>query len=335
MASRASELPRRHLLWSASPTPFTDRMKIDTVAVGRLVEHHLRLGVQGLFLCGTCGEGPWMTDEQRRTMIRTAARYAGGRLVLAAQVTDNSAPRILDNMRMAKEEGADIAVIAPPALAMNASSDNLAGLYIEAIRQSPLPVGIYDRGMHSAVPIPPAVLRRIYAEKKVMLVKDSSTHPEHMRVALQARRRRKELKLLNGDEFNCVRYLTAGYDGLLLGGGIFNGRLARLMIEAVEQGDVSGAERLQARMNDLMWDVYGGRTIACWLAGLKHLLVEMGIFRTIANYPKYTLSPSCKAAIRRALARERDVLWPERAAGRSSGLQRGGCMSRPGARRGE
>ena len=32
-------------VWSATPTPFTNRMSIDVVAVKRLVEHHVRLGV--------------------------------------------------------------------------------------------------------------------------------------------------------------------------------------------------------------------------------------------------------------------------------------------------
>jgi 4-hydroxy-tetrahydrodipicolinate synthase len=298
------------MLWSATPTPFTKTMKIDTVAVRRLVEHHVRLGVQGIFVGGTCGEGPWMTDSQRRMMIRRVAAYAKGRLTVAAQVTDNSSARILENMKMARAEGANVAVIAPPLFVMNPRPQNLAALYIEAIRQSPLPVGIYDRGRHSSVEIPLPVLRQIYAERKVVLVKDSSTDPERMRVAIQARRTRKKLKLLNGDEFNCVRYLAAGYDGLLLGGGIFNGGLARMIMDAVQAGDIDNAEKLQQRMNRLMFDVYGGKKISCWLAGLKHLLVRMEIFRTTRNYPGYTLSRSCQAAITRALKREKAVLFP-------------------------
>ena len=96
MAARKSNLPKTHVLWSATPTPFTRSMKVDGVAVRRLVEHHLRLGVQGLFVGGTCGEGPWRTDDQRRTMIRKTAAAAGGRLVVAAQVIDTSSARDWD-----------------------------------------------------------------------------------------------------------------------------------------------------------------------------------------------------------------------------------------------
>ena len=63
-------------------------------------------------------------------------------------------------------------------------------------------------------------------------------------------------------------------------------------------------------MNRLMWDVYGGKKITCWLTGLKELLVQMGVFRTNRSFLNYPLTPACRQAIRRALAREHDVLFP-------------------------
>ncbi|MEI6166926.1 MAG: dihydrodipicolinate synthase family protein [bacterium] len=297
-------------LWSATPTPFTNRMAIDTVAVKRLVERHVRFGVKGLFLCGTCGEGPWMPDRERRALVRSAVAAARGRLVIATQVTDNSAARILDNMRVAAEDGADIAVIAPPTCLFNATSVNVAALYLAAIRASPLPVGIYDRGKHAAVFVTDDVLKQIYAEPKVVLIKDSSADVERMKLALSMKQTRPALQLLTGDEFACAAYMRAGYDGLLLGGGIFNARLAGMILEAVRDGQHREADRLQRRMNRLMWDVYGGPKITCWLSGLKHLLVEMGVFRTTGNFLNYPLTSGCRQTIARALLREKQTLFP-------------------------
>jgi 4-hydroxy-tetrahydrodipicolinate synthase len=303
-------------VWSAAPTPLTEDYRVDTVAVKRMVEHHLRLGVSGLFLRGTNGEGNWLPDRERRAIVRSVVKAAAGRLPVAVQVSDNSWPRIVDNMNQAQDDGADIAVIAPP-LAMNRETPALlADLYLQAIRRSPLPVGIYDRGKHSSVLVPPAVLKQLYAEPKVVMIKDSSMDPAHQRVALAARKLRPSLRLLSGYEFDCVSYLRAGYDGLLLGGGVFNGYLARLIMQAVAAGDFAGAEELQARMNRLMYDVYGGPKITCWLAGEKQLLVEMGLLRTHRNYLGYELTPACAKAITKALAREREYLFPAPAEGK-------------------
>lgn len=173
-------------VWSAAPTPFTAGMEVDVESVRRMVDHHFALGVKGLFLCGTNGEGPWMPDAQRRRLVRAVIRHVDGRLPIAVQVTDNSAARIMDNINMAKGEGADIAVLAPPYFMVNASPDTIHKLYSDVIRSSPLPVGIYDRGKASSVFVPDTILRRIYMEPNVAIIKDSSTDPARMRIALAA-----------------------------------------------------------------------------------------------------------------------------------------------------
>jgi len=297
-------------VWSAMPTPFTSKMEIDLASVRRMVAHHFRLGIKGLFVCGTNGEGPWLTNVQRKTLVQDVIRHTRGRMPVAVQVTDNSAARILDNIAMARDAGADIAVIAPPYFIYNSSARNIHKIYCDAIRRSPLPIGIYDRGKFGSVFVPNEVLRDIYQEQKVGIIKDSSTLPERMEIALEAKRRRPNLLLLDGDEFRCVQYIKAGYDGLLLGGGVFNGYMAGKIIEAVRAGNLKLAEQIQVRMNRMMWAVYGGKKVACWLAGEKQLLIRMGIFKTWRNYPHFTLSPSCRRAIEHTLKQNKEWLLP-------------------------
>lgn len=299
-------------VWSAAPTPFDSRMGIDVEALERMVEHHIKLGVTGIFLAGTCGEGPWLPERDRRTLVKVVSKCAGENLIIAVQVTDNSYARILDNIEAAREDGADVAVIAPPYFLMNATSESIRNLYIEAIRRSTLPVCVYDRGSFSSILVAEAVLEAAYAEEKVIMIKDSSGTATRREVALAARRKRPELKLFNGTEFDCVNYLTAGYDGLLLGGGIFNAYLAGKIMETVAAGDMERAETLQERMNDMMHDVYGGRDNRCWLSGLKKLLVEMGIFSTWKSYLDYPLTAECIESINEVMTRDRDVLFPYR-----------------------
>ena len=44
-------------VWSAMSTPLTEDYAVDADALERLVEHQIRLGIRGLFLAGTAGEG--------------------------------------------------------------------------------------------------------------------------------------------------------------------------------------------------------------------------------------------------------------------------------------
>ena len=105
-----------YTIWSATPTPFLDTGELDGPALGRLVEQHLQLEVSGLFLAGTCGEGPFMPNRQRNELVRHVRRLAGDRLTLAVQVSDTSAARVRENMAYAEDAGADFAVIERSAL---------------------------------------------------------------------------------------------------------------------------------------------------------------------------------------------------------------------------
>jgi 4-hydroxy-tetrahydrodipicolinate synthase len=290
------------LVWSATPTPLTLEQRVDVPSVHRLVEHHVKMGVSGVMLAGTCGEGPWLSDRERETMIRTATGAAAGRLRIAAQVTDNSAARVLANIEQAAAWGVEIAVVAQPYFFLNGTADRQLAFYREIARRSVLPVGFYDRGKASPYMMPDTHLTELLAEPTIAMVKDSSQLPAHRDVFLAARQQRPGLVLLDGDEFDCVTYLQAGYDGLLLGGGIFNATLARRIIRAVRAGDAKQAAHWQARMNDLMLRVYGGPKIECWMTGLKELLVQMGIFSTHANLLDYPLTDVCRRQITNAVS---------------------------------
>ena len=161
-------------------------------------------------------------------------------------------------------------------------------IYLPAIRQSTLPVGIYDLGEHTPIFVPTRTLAKVLTEKNVLMLKDSSGDPKRMRMALGMKQKRKgNLKLFNGNEWGCISYLETGYDGLLLGGGIMNGHIACLIMQDVHAGDTAKAKNLQKRMNRLQRDIYGGSSAKRWLSGLKQMMVEMGIFRTRKCYVEF------------------------------------------------
>ena len=284
-------------VWSATPTPLNHAKRFEPANIGSLVEHHVRLGIKGLMLAGTCGEGPWLRADDRERLTRGSVEASAGRLRIALQVTDNSIGRALVNIDQAAAWGAEIAVIDAPWFFMNSTPERKLEYYRQIVRQSSLPIGFYDRGKQTPHALPETHLAEFLAEPNLVMVKDSSQSESRRDLYLAACKIRPDLVVLNGDEFDCVNYLKAGYSGLLLGGGVFNGAIANRLIDAVRDGDLPEAERLQARMNDLMFRVYGGPKIECWLTGLKELLVQMKIFSANANTLGYPLTAQCLAQI--------------------------------------
>jgi 4-hydroxy-tetrahydrodipicolinate synthase len=210
----------------------------------------------------------------------------------------------------AERLGMDIAIISTPNFMSNATDANLLALFREAVRNSPLPVGIYDRGDFGSVSMPVSVLSEVAKEENVILLKDSSASDEHIEALLKARDENPRLTLLNGTEFDCVRYIDKGYDGLLLGGGVFNAKFAEEIMRLTLEGRIDEANAKQKHLNNVMHDIFGGEKNECWLTGQKQLLVEMGIFSTNRNFYNYPLTGECAARIKAVLVEEKEYLLP-------------------------
>lgn len=298
-------------VWSAMSTPLCECGKVDIDAVGKLVEHEVKLGLKGLFIAGTAGEGPWLTDAERYVLARSVAAASRGRLPVAMQLTDNSAERMIENIERYKDTGVDMFVIAPPFFHCGATQDFIYDLFVKVIEASPVPVGIYNRGKHSSVLIEPETIGRIIRHPKVMLVKDSASQPDYTKVILEVRKERAgKMFAFTGNEFDCVNYLRQGYDGLLLGGGCFNGGMAVEIFNLCKAGKFDEAQKCQEHMNDVMFRVFGGKEIKCWMAGQKTLMVRLGIFNTAFSFFSYKLTDECSRDIDAVIAENRKYLLP-------------------------
>ena len=79
-----------------------------------------------------------MPDAERRRLVRAVSKFSQDRLMIAVQVTDNSASRVVANIRAAKADGAQIAVVAPPLFFLNANPQTLTNHYRQILRESEL-----------------------------------------------------------------------------------------------------------------------------------------------------------------------------------------------------
>jgi 4-hydroxy-tetrahydrodipicolinate synthase len=291
--------------WSATPTPFTESLKIDTASVRRMIRHHIRLGQQGVFIGGTCGEGPWLPRQDMRKLTQVSADAAGGKIKIAVQVTDNSFTKVLEHIKDAKTDGADIAIVAEPWFS-GPMSRVLEKHYMEIVEHSVLPVGIYSR---SATLIPHEILKKALMHDNVILFKDSSISEDIRNMALAVARRKPSLLLLTGYEQGMTPYLEAGYDGILAGGGILIGKLTAEMVKKAQAGDFAAVARLHKKCDKINYTVYGGKKITSWLKGLKYALVKMGIFSTTNGYLQFPMTPEVRKSIDKLMDDERKVLF--------------------------
>ena len=294
--------------WSATPTPLTQSLKIDKVSVKCMVKHHIRLNQKGIFIGGTCGEGPFLKRDEFRKLTATVTEANNSEMLIAVQVTDNSYDRVLDNIKAAKADGVDLAIIAEPwFIGCIDNADDMLNYYMKSIENSKLPIGIYSRG---AKEVPVEFYKKILMHPNVRMFKDSSCNEQIMKIALDAAKKRKGLTLMTGFELGMPPALKAGYTGILAGGGILIGNLTNQMLEAAKEKNWDKVERLQRYCDKINYAAYGGKKITSWLTGLKYALVQMSIFKTTSGYLNYPLSDATKKKIDAMIEKEKEILFP-------------------------
>jgi len=152
----------RPVLIVAAVTPLTDDgVSLDEGAIAPYVEFLESHGADGVFACGTTGEGVLLSLEERRRVASAYRAAVTGTLIVHA-----GAQNTVDTCSLAAhaaEIGADaVAVIAPPYFALD--DDSLTAHFVAAARaSSPLPFYCYAFTARSGYPLPVDVIRRIEA----------------------------------------------------------------------------------------------------------------------------------------------------------------------------
>ena len=295
------------IIWSATPTPFCADGSLDEASIPKVIEQHLKLGVSGLFVAGTCGEGPFMRHDHRPEIAAMMKRAAGDRLHVAAQVSDTSAARVKDNIRRMEDAGVDSVVIAPPWMVMAPTEGFLRRYFEESIEAAKLPVGLYVRNLPDKSAIASSLWQEWAAHPHVRFVKDSSASEAQRDDLVQLKATRPELTLMTGFEFDVVNAAAAGYNGCLLGTGILIGGIIRRALDALAADDRAAADAWQERSNAFLYELFGS-DLSCWLGGLKYALKRLGIFADEFMHLHYPLTQADRARVDAALEKERDLI---------------------------
>jgi 4-hydroxy-tetrahydrodipicolinate synthase len=293
-------------VWSAVPTPFTDELELDTEAVSRLVEHQAQLGIKGLLLASSNGEGGAMSDCMCMELAKEAVKYNRDRMLLSMLIQDNPAKLMLDNIKRIEDCGINIAVLGFPFTPIKIESEFLRKLYFEVIEKSPLPIALYHVNRDSPAPL----LQEILLLSRVILAANCTNDSHKSAMILNtAKGRENKLFTLNSNEANCISPVKFGYDGVLLNTACFTGFMAAGILRLVREGKIKDAIEVQSYMNSILVDVLG-MDFEYFLAGQKQILVELGIFNTAQNLLDEQISSERIARIKEIAKEEKELLLP-------------------------
>src|SRR2546429_4770110 len=164
---------------TAMVTPMDRTLAVDYVRAAALAKRLVDTCSDGLVVCGTTGESPTLSDEEKVQMFRTVREAVGWRAkVIAGTATYNTAYSI-HLTREAERVGCDGVLLVNPYY----NKPSQEGLYqhFKAVAESTsLPVMLYNIQGRTAVNCEPATIARLAQIRNIVAVEKGSGKPRHM-----------------------------------------------------------------------------------------------------------------------------------------------------------
>lgn len=145
------------------PTPFHDDLSLDEAGLREIVRFCLACGAHGVVSPANASEQPWLSDAERRTVMRTVIEEARGRAVTVAGVTAATRLIAAELSREAEAMGADLLMAMPPNMSRATDSEILD--YYRAIDDAgSLPVIVQNWIGQGGTPMPARLVAELLRE---------------------------------------------------------------------------------------------------------------------------------------------------------------------------
>jgi 4-hydroxy-tetrahydrodipicolinate synthase len=256
-------------------TPTDKKENVDEPAFRKHLSRLIDAGVHAIFVGGSAGEGPLLTDAQYRRMVEIAFDEVGGRLPLLGGAMDTSAQRVCDKVKTLKSIGYRFFVLTPTFYIANKTSTEQLRLFGQAKEAAgKMEMVAYNipqcTGSILAVDTACEMARRGW----IRYCKESSGDWNYLKTLIR-RGKAVGLDVLAGDELIMDQALLAGAKGVVPVCANYIPREYVRFYEAGRQGDrktlaEQKVELLRIRETLLLTGV-------CWISGIKYAMSALGI----------------------------------------------------------
>src|ERR1700730_8576155 len=202
-------------------TPFYPDGEVYYKKIESNVERYSRTPVAGIVVLGSTGEAIFLSDEERRDVLKTALTAAAPGKVMVAGTGVESAHGTLQLTEYAAELGYDIAMVRTPHYYKKQMQPaNLLAFYRTVADRSPLPVIIYNFPQATGYDIPAELVIELAEHPNLIGIKESSGDVGKVRKMVEGTRHiRRSVTVTETFEAVTPRMLAAATAGSSGGGG--------------------------------------------------------------------------------------------------------------------
>lgn len=226
---------------TALVTPFLNG-KVNFTMLKILLQRQMDAGVGAVVLCGTTGEAPTLSDEEKIEIFHSAKQFVGKGCTIIAGTGFNDTRHAIELSLAAEEAGADGILVVTPYY-NKATSDGLIAHYSAIANTVHIPVILYNVPSRTGVDIPVSVYTRLAELPNIAGVKEASadiTKIAKIRAACPA-----DFAVWSGNDDMTVPVMALGGLGVISVASNILPMQVQAMAHAALAGDFDSAAALQ------------------------------------------------------------------------------------------
>ncbi|MFD3260982.1 4-hydroxy-tetrahydrodipicolinate synthase [Paenibacillus lentus] len=232
-------------LITAMVTPFDAQGLIDWDQTARLMDYLIEeQKSDSLVICGTTGESPTLSEEEKISLFEFAVKQAKGRCKIIAGTGSNNTSESIQLTEKAEKCGVDGVLLVAPYY----NKPNQEGLYrhFEAIaRSTKLPVMLYNVPSRTVISLNAETTLRLAQLPNVVATKECASLEQVAQIVSGAP---EGFKVYSGDDSATLPAMSVGAYGIVSVASHIVGLQMKDMIEAFLNGQVAESAKLHQRL---------------------------------------------------------------------------------------
>lgn len=232
---------------TALVTPFLEG-KINYPMLKQLLKRQVEAGIGALVLCGTTGEAPTLSDDEKLEIFRRGKEFVGNRCMILAGTGSNCTDHAVKLSIQAQDAGVDGLLVVSPYY-NKATAEGLLAHYRAIAEAVKIPVILYNVPSRTGVDIPVSVYRKLSVLPNIAGVKEASGDITKITKILAACG--PEFGIWSGNDEHTAAAMALGASGVISVTSNVVPTLVAAMTMAALDGDTDTAAALQLRLQRL------------------------------------------------------------------------------------
>jgi len=259
-------------------TPFDEKGRVDFDQYGRIIDWQIEEGIDAIVSCGTTGEGPTLSDDEHKAVVKFAVERAAGRVPVIAGTGSNDTAYAVELSRYASDVGADGLLVVTPYY-NKATQKGLVASFTAIADASDVPIILYNVPSRTSCAIAPETYLELSKHENIVGIKEANG--DIAKIVETVSLVGEDLDLYSGNDDHMVPIFAMGGKGCISTMSNIMPAQTREIYTLFEQGDLKGAAALQAHYFPLIRALFSEVNPI----PVKAAMAAMGMCRDILRLP--------------------------------------------------